>query len=187
MARKQNPAPGKLVLSFIYSSLDGLADALRLVERRFGEAQFETIEIECECSESYHEEMGHKLTRRFFSFEKEYQRDYLPEIKNYCHKVEQKFADQVGDFGFRTVNIDPGILSLQNLVIGSHRDANHRIYLRDGVYGELTLVWSRGQFVRLPWTPPDFYHNEAIDFFERVYQTFDIVDDSGHSSIAAML
>ncbi|MCK4632886.1 MAG: DUF4416 family protein, partial [candidate division Zixibacteria bacterium] len=69
----------------------------------------------------------------------------------------------------------PGILTPANLVMASHREYNHRVYLEDGVYAELALVWSKGRYVRLPWTNPDFCHGEAIEFFQRVRGSFDLV------------
>ncbi len=59
-----------------------------------------------------------------------------------------------------------------------YKQFNHRIYLDDGVYGELALVHSRGQFVRLPWTCPDYYHDEAIEFFTRVRESFEFVAEA---------
>ena len=91
-----------------------------------------------------------------------------------CHKIEPQFADVVDDFLFRTVNIDPGILTPTTLVMASHREFSHRIYLKDGVYGEMTLIYSRGQFMRMPWTNSDYCDDEAISFFNRVRDPFDV-------------
>ena len=51
--------------------------------------------------------MGRQLSRRFFSFEKMVEQDALPEIKANCHKIERQLSDQVDDYTFRTVNVDP--------------------------------------------------------------------------------
>ena len=121
--------------------------------------------------------MGPDLQRRFFSFEKPIPRDALPRLKKLCAKIEGQFADNVEDHLFRTVNIDPGILTLENLTMAAHRDFTHHVYLADGVFAQLTLVWARGKFRRLPWTNDDFCHDEAVDLFERVRQTFELVED----------
>jgi hypothetical protein len=175
MARTQKPPSGRVIVSIIYSSLDALAETLRLLERQFGRVQCETMEIPY-TGEQYAEEMGGSLQRRFYSFERQVERDRLPEIKATCHKLEKQFGDMVDDYAFRTVNIDPGILTPENLVMSSHREYNHRIYLRDGVFAELTLVYAKGRFVRLPWTQPDFCQGEAIEFFLRVRRSFDLVE-----------
>ncbi|NOY88933.1 MAG: DUF4416 family protein [FCB group bacterium] len=181
MARIQKPPPGRLIVSVIYSSMDALADAVNVLEKRFGRVQFETLEIPCYEADVYREEMGDNLLRRLFSFEKNTPRDMLPELKNICHKIEPQFADVVDDYSFRTVNIDPGILTPSNLVMASHKEYNHRIYLKDGVYAEIALIFSRGQFRRLPWTNPDFCNEEAINFFQRVRQSFEILEATQES------
>ena len=174
MARIQKPPPARLILSIIYSSQDALADALNEVEKRFGRVQYETTEIPCSDAPLYKEEMGDPLYRRLFSFEQLVSRDSLAEIKGNCHKIEPLFADHVGDFIFRTVNIDPGILTPDNLVMASHREYNHRIYLKDGVFAEVALIYSGERFKRLPWTNPDLCCDEAIDFFLRVRGSFEV-------------
>lgn len=176
MARIQKPPKGRLVVSIIYNSLDGLADSLKLLEKHFGRVQCETMELAF-TSDKYTEEMGNGLQRRFYSFERLVERDRLPEIKSACHKVEQQLGDLVHDYAFRTVNIDPGILTPDNLVMASHREYNHRVYLRDGVFAELALVYSRGRFVRLPWTVVDFCQGEAIEFFLRVRESFEMIEE----------
>lgn len=181
MARIQTPTPGRLIVSIIYSSFDALADALRALERRFGRVQFETIEIPGADTIIYKEEMGDRLQRRFFSFERLVSRDCLPVIKNICHKIEPLFADRLDDYIFRTINLDPGILTPDNLVMASHREYNHRIYLKDGVFAEIVLIYARGRFMRLPWTNADFCHDEAIDFFLRVRGSFELLEQSSQS------
>jgi hypothetical protein len=183
MARIQKPPPGRVILSIIFASLDALADALKVVEKRFGPVQYETIEIPCSDASLYGEEMGDRLSRRLFSFERLVSRDSLVEIKAACHKIEPLFADHVGDYLFRTVNIDPGIISVDNLVMASHRGYNHRIYLKDGVFAEVALVYSEERFKRLPWTHPDFCHDDAIDFFLRVRNSFESNAESIQSEI----
>jgi hypothetical protein len=176
MARVQRPPKGRLVVSIIYNSMDALADALEKLEKQFGRVQCETMEI-AYTGKQYAEEMGEELQRRLYSFAKEIERDRLPDIKAACAKIEKQFGDMVDDYPFRTVNIDPGIMTPENVVMASHREFNHRIYLGQGVFAELALVFSRGRFVRLPWTDPDFCEGEAIEFFLRVRESFEVVQE----------
>jgi hypothetical protein len=177
MARIQKPTAGRLIVSYIYASVDALAESLSKLERVFGPVQFETMDIPCAAAQKYSEEMGHNLQRRFFSFENPVPRDSLPSLKRSCSKIEPSFADDVAGTLFRTVNIDPGILTPDNLIMASYREFNHRIYLGDGVFSDIQLIYSLGKFTRLPWTNPDFCHEEAIDFFQRVRATFELIDE----------
>lgn len=174
MVRVQKPARGRLVVSIIYNSMDALAEGLKLLERPFGQVQFETLDIPYS-TEQYSEEMGNSLQRRFYSFERLVERDSLPNIKPNCRKIEKRFGDIVHDYAFRTINIDPGILTPDNLIMASHRDYNHRVYLGGCVFGELALVYSKSRFVKLPWTNMDFCQGEAIEFFLRVRDTLESI------------
>ncbi|MEA2031073.1 MAG: DUF4416 family protein [candidate division Zixibacteria bacterium] len=173
MVRIQKPLPGQLVVSIIYSSIDALADSLRVLENKFSRVECETTEVPCSAQERYREEMGDNLQRRFFSFEQPVACDSLPEIKATCHKIEQMFSDHVRDFYFRTVNIDPGILTPDKLIMASYREYNYRIYLGGSVFAQLELIFSQGKFMRLPWTNPDYCHDEAIELFSRVRNSFE--------------
>jgi hypothetical protein len=178
MARIQKPAPARLVISVLHSSRDALADALRQLERRFGRVQAETVDIPHTTGREYAEEMGTELQRRFFSFERTVPREGLIEIKASCHKLESQLGDQVHDFTFRTVNLDPGVLTPANLVMSSHKEGGHKIYLGEGVFSEVALIWSRGQFCRLPWTNLDYCHDDAIDFFLRVRSSLEPIEEN---------
>ena len=175
MLRVQEQPPGKLVASVITSSRDALADCVAALERRFGRVECETGEIPCQRASALREEMGDSLLRHFFSFEQPVKRGNLPEIKMSCGKIEQRFADHLDDFHFRTVKVDPGILTPDNLVMASCHELNHRIYLSRGVFAEMVLIYSQGCFMRLPWTDPDFCHKEVIDLASRVRSEFTLV------------
>lgn len=163
--------------------MDALADGLKALERRFGRVQFETVEIACSQKDQYREEMGESLQRRLFSFERTFPRDALAEIKDVCHKIEPQFADVVGDYVFRTVNIDPGIVTPDQIVTASHREHSHRLYLGEGVFAQVELIWSRGLYHRLPWTNPDYCEGEAIEFFQRIRGSFEAIAE--HEQLAS--
>ena len=67
--------------------------------------------------------------------------------------------------GRRRVNVDPGILSAERLVLATGKNYIHRIYLGSGVYGDLTLIYSKGSYRPLPWTYPDYQVPETIAMF----------------------
>lgn len=172
MARILKPPRARLIVSVIHAHLDACADALRALERQFGRIVAETTDLPCANAQEYAEEMGSDLFRRFFCFDRLVERDSLAEAKAACHRIENQLGDRVHDFTFRAVNIDPGLLTADNLVMASHREFTHRVYLTNGVFAEVTLVCSQRGFVRLPWTPADFCHEDAISFFTRVRQSF---------------
>jgi hypothetical protein len=53
-------------------------------------------------------------------------------------------------------------------VLATGKNYIHRIYLRKGIYADLTLVFKRGGFVPLEWTYPDYADPEMIESFNAV-------------------
>jgi hypothetical protein len=68
----------------------------------------------------------------------------------------------------RPVNLDPGLLRLDSVVLASTKPAGQRIYLGSGVHAEVTLIYDKGGYRPLPWTYPDFRSREYLDYFERL-------------------
>jgi hypothetical protein len=58
--------------------------------------------------------------------------------------------------GNRLVNIDPGYLLAERLVLASGKNYAHRIYLSSGIYADLTLVYRDRDYRPLAWTYPDY-------------------------------
>jgi hypothetical protein len=60
------------------------------------------------------------------------------------------------------VNIDPGYVALEHVVLATTKGYAHRIFLRSGIYADLTLVFENGSYRGLPWTYPDYQTQETI-------------------------
>ena len=56
----------------------------------------------------------------------------------------------------RTVNIDPGLLSEESLVLATTKASGHRVAIATGLWAEVTLRFERGEYRPLPWTYPDY-------------------------------
>lgn len=171
MGRIKIPLPGRLIVSVIYSTLGAMSDCTLEIEKKYGRVEFETDDIDFLHTTYYREEMGDNLKRKLFAFEKMVNRDQLADIKIWTNKLEEKYGEKVEDFVFRKVNIDPGILTLANLTLASTKDYSHRIYLKNGIFAEITLLYNKKKFHSLPWTYPDYVEPEAIEFFTRVRET----------------
>ncbi|HME45318.1 MAG TPA: DUF4416 family protein [Syntrophorhabdales bacterium] len=109
-------------------------------------------------SDYYEREMGKSLNRYFLLFESLASREQLPEVKLQTNEVEARHAQQ----GNRTVNIDPGYIALEHLVLATTKGYAHRIYLGNGIFGDLTLMFENGSYRSLPWTYPDYRSEEII-------------------------
>lgn len=113
--------------------------------------------------------MGAGLRRIFFTVAGLWDPARLVEAKLTTDRIEQRLAGagapgapgapvRPGAPGApgRTVNLDPGMLTLGRLILASTKDNAQRIPLRDGIYAEITLLYRKGGWQPLPWTYPDY-------------------------------
>ena len=68
----------------------------------------------------------------------------------------------------RRVNLDPGYLDRGKLVLASTKAGPHRLYLSQGIYAEITLVYHDGDFHPLQFTFPDYRSDAYRAFFKKV-------------------
>jgi hypothetical protein len=106
----------------------------------------------------YESEMGAGLGRKFVLFQEPVAQQSLPAVKWAARRVEASF---LGSAGGRRVNIDPGLLLPDKLVLATTKPCAHRPYLGEGVYADLALIFHSGGFQPLPWTYPDYASEET--------------------------
>lgn len=68
----------------------------------------------------------------------------------------------------RTVNVDPGLLSEESLVLATTKARGHRVAIGAGLWAEVTLRFERGEYRPLPWTYPDYRGPEVEEFLVEV-------------------
>jgi hypothetical protein len=111
----------------------------------------------------YEREMGKGLIRCLLLFESLGERERLAEIKLKTNHIEECLAVD----GKRPINIDPGYLALENVILATTKGYTHRVYLGSGIYADLTLIFHRGTYRPLDWTYPDYKIEETISTFNR--------------------
>lgn len=152
MSIPRPPLPAKLFAGLLFSDGERARRAISRLCDRFGSLDLITRPRLFTESTYYDKEMGKSIFRCFLSFQEYVNPADLPEIKLFTNELENTFAVR----GFRTVNIDPGILSEERLILATGKNYTHRIYLRDGIYADLTLVYRKGAYRPLEWTYPDY-------------------------------
>jgi hypothetical protein len=165
---KPEVKPVKLICGVLYQPA---VDPDRLDNElisRFGSIDSKSKPFVFNFTDYYNDEMGDKLTKRFYSFENLIEADSLAEIKNVTISIEKDFSLN----GKRTVNLDPGYLEESKLVLASTKNFSHRIYLRDNIWAEVTMRFIKGEFVTHPWTYPDYSQQLAVEFLKEVRQTY---------------
>jgi len=114
-----------------------------------------------EFSDYYDEELGRGISREWILFSEEIDIEHLYEKKITTCSIEDKFKSERK----RMVNIDPGIITLNNLQLLTTKNFAHRIYLGEGIFCELTLLFNKSGLKYLDWTYPDYKTKEAEEFF----------------------
>lgn len=165
MAELKMPPPGKVIIGVITRDLAVMESTQTLLEKALGPVENKSPVIDFDFTDYYEVEMGKNLLRLWLSFAKPIPADQLREIKFKAIEIEKKFLDTNGN---RIINLDPGILSLCNLILATTKNYYHRIYLGQGIYAEVTLVYRHNNFEPLVWTYLDYRTDTALNFFTTV-------------------
>lgn len=166
---KPTPAkPVKLLFSIFSSSTENIDKTVTMLAKKYGEPDFISQVSSFNYTSYYAAEMGENLYRRFLSMEKLICPEGLPDIKMETNNIEDFFSIE----GKRQVNIDPGYLSAAHLILATGKGYSHRPYLRDGIYADLTLIYSNKKFCSLPWTYPDYADEKQLIVFEKIREKY---------------
>jgi hypothetical protein len=168
MSIPQAPRPAKLVIGLIMKDR-ALFEPLGVeLAAGFGPVDMVSSWMPFDYTTYYEPEMGTPLFRRVLTYKKLINQETLPEIKLATNRLEQSLALS----GRRRVNIDPGYLLYERFVLASGKNFSHRIYIGRHIYADLTLIYQRGGFEKLPWTYPDYADQPMLEFLTRVRRKY---------------
>jgi hypothetical protein len=136
--------------------------------QRFGAVDLVSPWMTFDFTDYYTKEMGQPLYRRILAFTDMIEQDDLPGIKMITNGLEAQWSKD----GLRGVNIDPGYLVASRFVLASGKDFSHRIYIGQGIYADLTLIFTKEQFKPLPWTYPDYQSDPVQQFLLKVRKKY---------------
>ena len=160
--------------------------AERLLVEQFGPVALRSEIMPFDFTHYYDAELGTPLYRRLVAFAERVYPQRIVEAKRTTNDLEQYLARRhpggVADADAggapsaasasppifvkpqpspapaprRVVNLDPGYVEPSKLVLASMKPFAHRIYLRRGVWAEVTLLYRHGRWEALDWTFPDY-------------------------------
>lgn len=164
MSEPLPPTPAKLFIGLFTAEKILTPSVLNALINRFGPVDLVSPWLPFDFTAYYEKEMGTSLTRRIFSFKTLIQQPAIVDIKMATNGLEKKWSLN----GKRRINLDPGYLLPERLVLATGKNFSHRIYLDKGIYADLTLVYRKGAFQPLPWTYPGYRQPELQLFFTKV-------------------
>ena len=168
MGAPKIPVPVKLIAGVLAASDALLEEAAVALNEHYGSVDAVSSAIDWTVSTYYRSEMGAVVRRQFLSFKRLIGPDDLPGVKLATNGLEERWRTASG----RQVNIDPGYIATTKLVLASTKDAAHRIYLGQGIYAEVTLLFSNGTFQPHAHTYRDYAAADAVEFFNGVRTTY---------------
>jgi hypothetical protein len=116
-------------------------------------------------SEYYRPTMGEQLLKQFAVLDRSYDPAMLASDKLLTNRWEEEVKLALPVDEPRPLNIDPGYMTLTKLVLASTKNREHRVYLRDSVYAEVTLGFRDQKWQPMPWTYPDYQRDDFLEYF----------------------
>ena len=162
------PKPVKLIMSLISSDDRLLYQVIAVLGERYGGVDFTSDIHPFDYTDYYTAEMGEKLFRRFVTFRPLIPREHLVRIKHETNGIEGQFAVE----GRRRINIDPGYICAEHLILATTKGYTHRPYLGEGIHADLTLIYREGKFRPLEWTYPDFASSQVREILRGVRKRY---------------
>lgn len=162
------PEPARLILSVLTPHEDLLEVVSQTLTARLGPLDEAIGPLAFDFTRYYDSEMGPGIRRWVWSFERLIDRSELVRIKLLTNRIEQSYTDG----GKRRINLDPGLMTLGNFVLATGKDNAHRIYLGEGIFGDLTLVFRSGTYEALAWTYPDYAGPELIGVLNNLRESY---------------
>lgn len=169
MSIPKKPTPVKLLVSLFSPDDHIISKFSDELSKSYGKMDYKSDLHPFLYTDYYCQEMGSPLCRRFITFDALILRNSLPAIKLKTNQMERSSANSEGK---RRVNIDPGYISLENLILATGKNFIHRVYLEDGIYADLTLIFKKNSLRPLEWTYPDYRSRESIEIFNKIRENY---------------
>lgn len=157
----------KPIVGILTSRTEMLDGILKALGKHFGEPDIVGPWQCFDHTHYYEEEMGPDLSRCFVSFEKLRPPDEAREYKRLGAEVESLFVIN----GKRSVNVDPGYLDANKVVLVSGKGGGHKIALAAGVYADMLLWYNKG-WQAFPWAFPDFRDGSLFSIFVQMRRSY---------------
>jgi hypothetical protein len=168
MSQPGPPLPVKPVVSMLLARRDLGPAVIETLSGRLGPPDLVGPWWPFTATDYYTPEMGPGLGRLLVSFLHLADPAQLAHWKVFTNRLEAKLSLA----GRRVVNLDPGFVSRERLVLATGKNFSHRIYLDHGIFADLTLLFGREGFQTLPWTFPDYARGPLPELLLLVRQKY---------------
>jgi|MTBAKSStandDraft_2_1061841.scaffolds.fasta_scaffold01210_11 hypothetical protein len=165
MGEAKIPRGALLFCGLLYATEEMFDTARVALENLFGPVLREARGFPFTVTDYYQDELGSEVYKGFLFFERFISMDSITHIKRETNKLE-KALSLPGEK--RSVNLDPGYLDLSKIVLATTKDRAHRLYLKDGIYGEVEYTYRKDSYEPCPWAYPDYEQEGYISLFNEM-------------------
>jgi hypothetical protein len=165
MGEIHEPAPVLLIIAACSRYESALEWARERSAERYGPLVFASPSFDFTETDYYTATMGAGLKKQFLAFEQLMDSAALASVKHETNDWEAEYAAVGQHAEPRPLNLDPGYITPAKLVLASTKDHAHRIYLRDGIFAEVTLAYRQRKWQPLEWTYPDYRRDDYQQLF----------------------
>lgn len=145
-------------------------------QQEWGPLALRSSTFEFQETDFYTATMGASIQKELWAFETLILPDRLAPMKHQTNAWEAEYGTRHPAPEPRPLNLDPGYLTEAKLVLATTKDRDHRIYLTEGIYAEVTLHYQSRAWQSRPWTYPDYqradYHAFLTQCREYLRQRF---------------
>ena len=143
----------KLVITLLWVLEEKYTAALKKLAEEFGPYDFKGEIKKFDITDYYKSEMGDgEQKKQIISFQKHINAEDAVKIKESTVEIEKSLSQK----NCRTVNIDPGYIDLNKLVLFSCKEQAMKLYYGSGIYADIIMEYSKRKWKKFPWTFADF-------------------------------
>ena len=161
-----------LVIAAFSRRAESLEWGRRRVQELFGPIGLQSEPYSFHHTPYYATSMGLDLRKQLWVFERLAPLDSLAHCKVATMQLEEELAASGAFSELRPLNLDPGFLNLGKFMLATTKDKDHRLYLRDGIFAEVTLHYCDKEYVPWPWTYADYREDHVRDFLKRAREYY---------------
>jgi len=143
---------------------DARAWGIQTLSEAWGNVLLTTEPMPFHAGGYYHREMGGELVKTLVAFDRPCDAAPLADWKLATNGWEDDCAAVLEYPEKRPLNLDCGYVTQAKLILATTKDRDHRIYLRDGIFAEVTLNYVHKEWVSHRWTYPD-YRTDTVKQF----------------------
>ena len=168
MSLPKAPKPAKLVIGLFMKEKRLIEKITAELIEALGSIDMVSPWFPFDYTDYYEPEMNAPLFRRVLTFKELIKQSSLSDIKNLTNEIESNYSREEK----RLVNIDPGYMLKERFVLATGKNFAHRIYIGKKIYADLTLIYTKGDFKKLPWTYPDYTDKNMLSFLIQVRKKY---------------